>query len=191
MEFLKFIKQNDNGKCYIYKKLNKRTTMSGNEDLNRDLIDAHKMLGAYAVHLTKNIELADDLLQETLLKILTNSDKYEEQGKFQAWARQVMKNTFLNESTRNEKRLERFIDGYDYENDVTVHPLVAENDYRFSRDEIDKAISMLPPKYAQIMTLQMIGYKYEEIAEKMNISLGNVKSSIFTAKSILRKILNS
>ena len=81
------------------------------------------------------------------------------------------------------------MDGYDYINDDNFHPLVSESESKYSKEEIYKAISMLPARYAHMITMQMTGYKYEEIAEDMNISLGCVKSSIFLAKSRLRKIL--
>ena len=163
--------------------------MHDKEAFEKEIINAQRMLENYATFLTKKPELVDDLLQETLLHILSNVDKYEEQGRFKAWAKSIMKNTFLNEVTSNEKHKRTFVDGYDYINDDNFHPMVSESESKYSKEEIYKAISMLPARYAHMITMQMTGYKYEEIAEDMNISLGCVKSSIFLAKSRLRKIL--
>lgn len=165
--------------------------MDDYEAFEKELIDAYKTLEMYATYLTGNEGYSDDLLQETLLRILSNSDKYEDQGNFNAWAKRVMKNIFLNERTSNEIHNRTFVDGYDYINDDTVHPLVADNDDRYSKGDIYKAISLLPARYAKMITMQMDGYKYEEIACSMNISLGCVKSTIFAAKNKLRIILDS
>ena len=134
------------------------------EEFEKDIIDSHKTLESYAIYLTKNQELADDLLQETLLRILTKINKYE-------------------------KHKQTFVDGYNYINDDSFHPSVSENDSKYSNDEIYKAISMLPTRYEQMISMQMAGYKYEEIARKMGISVGCVKSTLFAAKNRLKKIL--
>lgn len=165
--------------------------MEENEDFEKEIMASHKMLRNYAIRLTKNEKLAEDLLQETLLRILMNNNKYDNRGKFNAWAKTIMKHIFLNEKMHSEKRMKRFVDGYDYMKDDSVHPLVEENDYRNSKEDLEKAIKMLSPKYAQIITLQMSGYKYEEIAEKLDMSMGYVKSTLFSAKGHLRKFLNS
>ena len=60
--------------------------MHDKEGFEKEIINAQKMLENYATFLTKKPELVDDLLQETLLRILSNVDKYEEQGHFKAWA---------------------------------------------------------------------------------------------------------
>ena len=165
--------------------------MHEKEEFEKDIIDSHKALKNYAIFLTKDQELACDLLQETLLRILTKIDKYDEHGCFEAWAKKVMKNIFINEKNNNEKHKQTFVDGYSYINDDSLHPSVSENDNKYSKEDINKAIDMLPARYAQMITMQMAGYKYEEIAQRMNISVGCVKSTLFAAKNRLKKILNN
>ena len=94
--------------------------MEENEEFGKELMEAYKMLASHAVFLTKNIEEAEDLLQETLLRILTNSDKYKDDGKFNSWAKTVMKNIFLNKQLSNERYRTRFVDGYDYMNNDCI-----------------------------------------------------------------------
>ena len=159
------------------------------EDIEKEVINAHKALENFAMFLTKNEELADDLLQETLLRILSNISKYENLGCFLAWAKCIMKNIFLNERVSSEKHRRTFVDGYDYINDDSVHPFTCENDEKYSKEDVEKAISLLPPRYAQIIRMQMEGYKYEEIAKTMNLTINCVKSTIFSAKNRLKKIL--
>ena len=159
------------------------------EDFEKEVINAHKALENFAMFLTKNEELANDLLQETLLRVLSNISKYENLGCFSAWAKCIMKNVFLNEQISCEKHRRTFVDGYDYINDDTVHPFTCENDEKYSKEDVEKAISLLPPRYAQIIRMQMDGYKYDEIAKSMNITISCVKNTIFSAKNRLKKIL--
>ena len=53
-----------------------------NEEFEKELMNAYNMLARHAMFLTNNMDVAEDLLQETLLRILTNSDKYKDDGKF-------------------------------------------------------------------------------------------------------------
>lgn len=159
------------------------------EEYEKAIIDSQRALESYAIMLTKDTEKAHDLLQETLLRILTNIDKYEDKGCFRAWAKVIMQRVFLNSTKKDERHKMTFINGHDYINDEIYHPQVCENDDEYSKDEIEKAIGSLSPRYAKMITMQMCGYKYEEIAIKMNITTGCVKSTIHSARKQLRRIL--
>lgn len=161
------------------------------EEAEIPIMSAYDMLYRYAMYLSKDEDYAHDLLQETVLRIMANADKYKDQGKFHAWARTVMKRIYLNDQSSNERHKNKFIDGYDYLNDESTHPFVSENQYVYLKYDLHKAILMLPPRYSKIMVMILAGYKYEEIAKKMDMSIGYVKSTIFIAKNMLRRILNS
>ena len=165
--------------------------MHGNENLRKEVVGARKMLEHHAMYLTKDQEWANDLLQDTLLRILSKSDKYKEQGRFDAWARSVMKHIFLNDQTSNEKHKDTFVEGFNYIKEDYSHPSVAENDSKYIIEDIRKAIEMLPERYADMIRMQIAGYKYEEIAQKMGISIGCVKSTLFAAKNQLKKMLGT
>ena len=173
----------------IFIKIKKNKMMHEPDEFEKEVIEAYKVLESYATYLTKNNGQADDLLQDTLLRILTKFDKYEDQGCFNAWAKCIMKNIFVSRLTSNERHRQTFVDGYNYISDDSCHPIVAENDSKYSKDEIYKAIDLLSPRYSKMITMQLAGYKYEEIAESMNISVGCVKSTMFTARGQLKKLL--
>lgn len=157
---------------------------------DKELVEVLDFLYRYAITLTKDVAKADDLLQETSLRILTNIDKYEEQGRFGAWAKTVMMRVFINEVNKSSRICNNIVDGYDYYGIDAIHPMVSECDSFLIEQEIHDAINMLPPRYSQMIDMRINGYKYEEIAQKMNISIGCVKSTIFTAKNNLRNIIN-
>ena len=159
------------------------------EEYEKEIIDSQRILENYAIMLTKDTEDAHDLLQETVLRILTNIDKYEDKGCFRAWAKLIMQRVFLNNTKKVQKHKMTFINGHDYINDEIHHPQVSESNDEYSKEEIEKAIGSLSPKSAKMITMQMCGYKYEEIAIKMNITTGCVKSTIHSARKQLRRIL--
>lgn len=158
-------------------------------DFENEMIKAYKQLLAYARSLTHDNELAKDLLQDTILRILANSDKYNEQNRFIAWAKVVMRNTFLN----NEKsvcRTRTFICGYDNVRDFSTIA-VSECVCDYGCEDLFSTIYRLTPPYLSLFLIRRIeGYKYEEIAEELNIPIGTVKCRIHAAIKQLEKLLN-
>jgi RNA polymerase sigma-70 factor (ECF subfamily) len=169
----------------------KRKIKAYMENNSNELVNLQGDLYRYAVMLTKDKDKALDLLQDTSLRILSKVDKYEDRGKFKAWAKKVMWNHFLNGQTSSEERHKVVVDGYEYTTDVMCHPLVADSESVYIGKEIYSCISMLSPTHAQMITMRIKGYKYEEIAKELKISVGCVKSSIFTARNKLRGLMDS
>ena len=59
----------------------------------------------------------------------------------------------------------------------------------YCADEIIKIISLLPKRQCQVVGLRLGGYKYNEIAEKLGTSVGNVKNSMFLARKNLKRMM--
>lgn len=161
------------------------------EEHDRQLVELQDFLQRYAISLTHDIDKANDLLQDTSLRILMQADKYEDQGRFCAWAKTVMKRVFLNDANKISRMNDKFVDGYDYAGNEKIHPSVADSESILIRQEIYDAIELLPPKYGEMIIMRIKGYKYEEIADKMNLSVGCVKSTIFSARNNLKNIINN
>ncbi len=160
-------------------------------DYENKVISHQKQLYYHALCLTRNKELASDLLQDTLFRLLTNAGKYEECDKFIGWARRVMFNIFLNTYQTKEKLSTRpLIAGYD---DGAEEPLLAVADSdcecNYSYSEITIAINSLSPESSHLLTLRAIGYKYDEIAEELHLPVGTIKSRLSAAKHNLRILL--
>ena len=132
-----------------------------------------KHLGNFAMSLTLNKEDAEDLMQETNLKVLDNHDKYVDNTNFKGWVFTIMRNIFIN-NYRRAARSKTLIDTTD---DLYVK-------------EISSVINSFSEEYRVPFSMFVAGYKYEEIADKMNIPLGTVKSRIFFARKRLKNILN-
>lgn len=166
--------------------------MENAEKAYRDnLVKILKKLEKYALQLTHDRERANDLVQETSLRIINGYDGYQDDGGFTPWAKTIMKHTFLNGLKANNKKHYEIVDGYDYYNDEKVHPFVSENETPYTLEEIKNAIKSLPENQIKVLILREKGYKYEEIAEILCISLTNVKTRIFAARNNLRNIMNN
>lgn len=144
----------------------------------------------FAIKLTANREDALDLLQDTSLKVLDNQEKFVDNVNFAGWVMTVMRNIFINnyhKIVRVQTVVDQNADLYnlDIYNDADADS--PERVYRIQ--EITKAISGLNDDLKLPFTLHLNGYKYHEIAEKLSLPIGTVKSRIFFARKELQNRL--
>ena len=133
--------------------------------------------------LTTNCNDADDLLQETLLKALCKSSYYRADTNFNGWLYTIMHNTFVNKS-----RKENHCSAIEIEHCEHLHNRICV-DCGYSYCELLSLVESLPDAYRVPFEMHAAGYKYHEIAEKLEISIGTVKSRIHTARQRLKKML--
>ena len=156
----------------------------------KKLMDLRKNMMHFALSLTSNYDEAEDLTQETALKALDNQDKFTENTNFKGWVLTIMKNLFIN----NYRMMVRNYSVFDVS--VNLYNLQTERhsdfglpDQIFDIQEINEAITSLNNDLKEPFTLFLIGYKYDEIAKKLNLPLGTVKSRIFFARQELQRQL--
>lgn len=141
----------------------------------------------FAYTLTANRDDAYDLLQDTTLKVLGNQDKYVENTNFKGWVFTIMRNIFIN----NYRRIARSATVIDQTEDYYHLNLSQDSGLEspegsYAAGEITAAINEFPEKYRVPFSMHVAGYKYNEIAEKMNLPLGTIKSRIFFARQELQ-----
>ncbi len=156
---------------------------------NNALLGLNDKLQFYALSLTADPEKANDLLQETLLKALLARKKFTPNSNFRAWIYTIMKNTFINDY----RRMIRTKNTFDDSNNEACYAF-AENKVYPSPDsschskEIMGSIEILKDKYRLPFTMFLDGYKYNEIADKLGMPLGTVKSRIFLTRKKLSEV---
>lgn len=158
-------------------------------DFNQRLIEAENSLKYYALTLTANEDDALDLVQETYLKVLSNTDKYKDDNNFKAWLFTIMKNTYINSYNKlsNKKTIR---DTSDDEYILRNHQLDdISPDSELGESEIHKALHGLEDDYRIPFSSFINGFKYHEIAERMNLPIGTVKSRIYFARKKLMEQL--
>ncbi|WP_455993249.1 RNA polymerase sigma factor [Porphyromonas endodontalis] len=155
-----------------------------------NLQEVQENLRRYALKLTQDTNDADDLVQDTSLRALTHRDKFVSDINFKGWMMTIMYNIFLNNQDRVERRRKIF----DTTVDILNIPLVTEGGYStpdgaMNIREIYSAIDNLSEHTRTPFKMFLSGYKYSEIAEKIGIPEGTVKSRIFFARKALQKSL--
>ena len=155
-------------------------------NFNQNIIQLQEQLKYYALSLTQSNDDADDLLQETYLKALLNKEKYTEESNIKAWMYTIMKNTFIN-GYRRAKRASTFNDTTDnnYFINQSSDKVQETTDSLLSEKEINKRIDQLDEDLKRPFKMHTNGFKYKEIAEKMDIPIGTVKSRIFFSRQKL------
>ncbi len=144
----------------------------------------------FAMMLTSNKDDAQDLLQDTTLKVLDNQDKYVDNVNFKGWVLTIMRNIFIN-NYRKIVRSQTFVDKTEdlYHLNLSQDSGFDSPEGAYTLKEIKKAIDSLNMELKMPFSMFLSGYKYNEIAEKLGLPLGTVKSRIFFARKELQSVL--
>ncbi len=154
------------------------------QEFDKLVINNAEALKPFAITLTRDKDTAQDLYQETIFKAFAHREKYQSGTNIKAWLSTIMRNIFINDYRRNERK--RLV------LDAVQHA-EQNNPYSFSADrlvrlrEINTAIYNLPGVFKNVCLLYIKGYKYNEIAMALNEPLGTIKSRIHFAKKLLQK----
>jgi len=157
---------------------------------NDSLLGLQDRLRYFALSLTSNDNDASDLLQETILKALTYRNQFVSNTNFKAWVFTIMKNTFINNYRRDQKSKNTFDStddairlankkNYESETPEVVHSVL----------ELNNTIERLEDEFKVPFRMHTEGFKYKEIAEKLNLPIGTVKSRIFFTRKKLQEML--
>ncbi len=142
----------------------------------------------FAYMLTSNRDDAYDLLQDTTLKALDNEDKYTDGTNFKGWVFTIMRNIFIN-NYRRGTRAATVVDTTEnlYHLNLSQDSGLETPEGSYGANEITDAINSFSDDYRIPFSMHVAGYKYNEIAEQMNLPLGTVKSRIFFARKKLQE----
>lgn len=133
---------------------------------------------------SENRDEAVELLNEAFMKIFTNLKKFDSSKSFKPWFRKILINTCINNF---KKKKIAFKVELDEVNDYSTPDEILSG---ISYEEILDMIRKLSPAYRTVFNLFVIeGFKHEEIAEMLGISIGTSKSNLSKAKKNMRVIL--
>lgn len=149
-------------------------------------------LKSFAFHFTKDMDDANDLYQETMLKAVRYFEKFEEGTNLKAWLFTIMRNTFINDYRRNVKR-QAVVSQEEELNSAKLMGSAVVNDSvgKFAMQDINIALQKVVPEYRYTFTRYFEGYKYHEIADELGIPIGTVKTRIHIARLQLKKHLKA
>jgi len=145
-------------------------------------------LRAFAFSLSRNIDRADDLVQETLLRALINWRRFESWRRFepgsnlQAWLITILRNAFYSEERSRQRELE---DGDRIYAETLVVP--AEQASRPEYEEFSDALGRLPDEMREaVLLIGAYGFSYREAASLCDCAVGTIKSRVNRARTCLK-----
>ena len=159
-------------------------------DFTQHLLGLQPELFRFAFKLTADREEANDLLQETSLKALDNEEKFAPDTNFKGWMYTIMRNIFIN-NYRKAVRDQTYVDQTDnlffLNQNVDLEADSTEGSYDLK--EMHRIVNALPKEYRVPFAMYVSGFKYREIADKLNLPLGTIKSRIYFTRQKLQKEL--
>ena len=160
----------------------------GSEKFQNDLMKLQGNLLNFAYMLTSNRDDAYDLLQDTTLKALDNEAKYADNTNFKGWVFTIMRNIFIN-NYRRGARSAVVADTTEnlYHLNLSQDSGLDTPEGSYTASEITDAINSFSDEYRIPFSMHVAGYKYNEIADKMDLPLGTIKSRIFFARKKLQE----
>lgn len=156
----------------------------------QDIVSIQEELRGFALKLTADYEDANDLLQETTLKALVGEDKYEAETNFKGWIYTIMRNIFINnyrKTLRDQTYVDKTDNHYYLNSGIAIETDSTEGAY--DAKEMRNIVNTLPKEYRVPFSMFVAGFKYREIADKLNLPLGTVKSRIFFTRQKLQEAL--
>lgn len=147
------------------------------------------LLFAFALKLTRNQEEAKDLMQETLTRAYSNIHRFNVGTNFKAWMSTIMRNTFINNYRRKRTRnqTEQPIENLSFA--LSHHKISNQANSNLMMLELNEMIEKLPDDNRLPFLMFYNGFHYDEIAEKMEVPLGTIKSRIFFARKKLKSMI--
>ena len=162
----------------------------GTVDFNLMVSQEEAPLTGFALKLTQDMDDAQDLVQDTMLKAFVNRDKFEEGTNLKGWLYTIMKNIFINKYRRAMKS-RIFTDDTNNQYYINSGTNTSRNDGEGSMvmKDITGAMEQLSDNLRTPFMMSFTGYKYEEIAQTLHLPLGTVKVRIHNArKELMRKL---
>ena len=142
-----------------------------------------------ANHIATNREEAKDLVQDAILRIIEQEDKYDSTRSFKAWSLQVMRNLYINQYNRRKRY--RVYAKLPEEMTPLLSDAQNEGEGNLYIEFLNTAIKQLKRPHRKAFQLFFEGYEQKEIAARFQIPIGTVKYHIFMAKKELQAVVKS
>jgi len=154
-----------------------------------------------AMRMTRNKDDAEDLVQETYLKMHRFSHTFNEGSNLKAWLFKILRNTFINVFRKKIREPQEI--HYTNNEDFYLFNRIADNRTddslpgkgtigieEYLEEEIKHALDNLPIAFREVVLYSDVeGFSYEEISDIVGCPIGTVKSRLYRARKTLQKLL--
>jgi RNA polymerase sigma-70 factor (ECF subfamily) len=168
---------------------------NGETNLFSELVQRYQnKIFAYVYKIVNHKEEAEDIVQETFIKVYKNLNSFEADRKFSSWLYRISHNETINYLKKNKKGTEVYYEGDEYlfntlksEKNLIKELMIVED-----LDLVKKALAELPLKYKEVIILKYLEERsYEEIAQILHKPMATVGTLINRAKNQLKNLLNN
>lgn len=160
--------------------------MKARKDVREAMLGAVPSLRAFAISLSGNVDRADDLVQETLLRAWAHLDSFEPGTNMRAWLFTILRNLFRSDHRKRRRELED-VDGT-YAGQFAYPP---EQIGHVEMAEFRRALAMLPQEQREsLLLVGASGFSYEETANICECAVGTIKSRVNRARTRLAEMLS-
>ncbi|WP_198411798.1 sigma-70 family RNA polymerase sigma factor [Microvirga flavescens] len=160
--------------------------MSIDNTLRDAMLKATPNLRAFAISLTNNVDRADDLVQETLMRAIANISRFHPGTNMQAWLFTILRNLFHSEYRKRRREVED-ADGK-YAATLAVQPAQGAH---LDFEDLQRALAQLPPDQREALLLVgASGFSYEQAAEICDCAVGTIKSRVNRARNRLAELMH-
>ena len=156
-----------------------------NGDPRDELVEHLPAMRAFAISLTRNGAIADDMVQDTLVKAWTNIEKFQQGTNMRAWLFTILRNTYYS-SRRKSNREVADIDGV-FTDNLAEKPA---HDGHMQMSDFRKALDKLSDEQREaLLLIGASGFSYEEAAEMCGVAVGTIKSRTNRARAQLAELM--
>lgn len=155
-------------------------------DPREEIVEHLGPMRAFAMSLCRNSALADDLVQESLVKAWSNLDSFKPGTNMRAWLFTILRNTYYSLHRKRKREVED-IDGVHAES-LSQKP---DHDGRLVMNDFNKAFDKLTDEQREALILVgASGLTYEEAAEACGVAVGTIKSRVNRGRARLAELMD-
>lgn len=159
-------------------------------DFTQGIVAMEQDLHRFAYKLTANRESANDLVQDCVLQALDNHDKFTHSKNLKGWMYTIMRNIFINNYRRAAREMNIIDDDYSILQQNLIEDGEADRfELAYDLKLLHRAIHNIPDDMKIPFQMFVAGFKYREIAEKLGLPIGTVKSRLFFIRKRLKEEL--
>ncbi len=161
-----------------------------NFDFTKGIVEMQPELQRFALKLTADYDSANDLVQDCMLQALNNQEKFVHTQNFKGWMYTLMRNIFINNYRRTVREMAMIDHTYSISQQMLVEAEDGERfEYIYDLKQLYKVVHSVPEELKRPFLMFVAGFKYVEIAEKLDLPIGTVKSRLFFVRKRLQQDL--
>lgn len=159
-------------------------------DFTQGILEMEQDLHRFAYKLTADRESANDLVQDCLLHALDNREKFTYSKNLKGWMYTLMRNIFVNNYRRTVREMNLIDDSYSINQQHLIEDEDADRfEFAYDMKQLYRVIHSIPEEMKVPFQMFVAGFKYREIAEKLGLPMGTVKSRLFFIRKRLKEEL--